>query len=357
MYAVIIISLFAVLFAYFNSLKDFKHGLKISFLLIFIFLAIRYNFGNDYQNYFKDFLEINRYDSINYLNNSFHYEAGWLFLCRLFKPLGFFAMVIFLSLFNCVVYYWFIHKYVPVKYYWFAVFLYTFDPAFMLTHLTAMRQSVAIAMFVLSIPYIYKKDLVRYLLCITIAFLFHSSALILIPVFLIGVFNWKINKTWAIVLFGVFVMLFVSVKFLLPAINEIIRNYFIKYEIYQGTSQQLNSGFGIFVVAVLFVFTLYYARFQNQENSVLFKLAVLSFVIVPLSLSISLISRIGMYFATATILVYALILAESKAVFVKYFFAVFLIMFTLYNFGMFFNSDIYRKGFENYHTIFSAPTF
>ena len=64
----------------------------------------------------------------------------------------------------------------------------------MLIQASAMRQTVAINLFLLAIPYIYNKDPVRYALCIGIAYFFHSSALILLPLFFLSYINWTINK-------------------------------------------------------------------------------------------------------------------------------------------------------------------
>ena len=118
MYTVLIMNILVVLTAYLAKYRQFKFGLKISFLIIFFFLALRYNFGNDYKGYLTDFLEFNNYDKVSYFNIAdFHYEPGWLILCRIFKGPGFFAMVAFLAAFNCMAYYFLIHRYVPRRYY------------------------------------------------------------------------------------------------------------------------------------------------------------------------------------------------------------------------------------------------
>ncbi len=158
MTTVAILNIIVVLFAYLARYRRTKFGLKVSFFLIFLFLALRYDYGNDYPGYLKHFLVINQYAWIDYFGKSLQFEPGWTFLCRLFEPLGFFAMTAVLALFNCVVYYRFIKKYVPPAYYWFAVFLYVFTPGFMLIHSSAMRQSVAITLFIFSIDYLYKSN-------------------------------------------------------------------------------------------------------------------------------------------------------------------------------------------------------
>ena len=355
MSTVLFLNIFVVLSAYLARYKGFKFGLKISFLLIFIFLAIRYDFGNDYMGYYEGFISLNSYSSINYFDPSLHYEPGWIFLCRLFQPLGFFSLVIFLALFNCIVYYFFIKRYVPVRYYWIAVFFYVFTPGFMLIHASAMRQSIAVALFLVSVKYIYKRDLVRYLVCIGMGYLFHVSAIFLAPVYLIGIFNWKVNKARGITLFIIFLSLFVLGNLLLPSLKMITNEYFQKYEVYLGNKSDLNSGIGVIFMSIVLIFILFYSRFQLREYDVLFKLAILGFMFIPLGLLILMMSRIGMYFAPATIIVYPVVILHIKDPTIKRAFTVFLVAFTLYTFVLFFSTGIFKEGFATYQTIFSAP--
>ena len=100
MVTTLVINGLVVFLSWLESLKILKHGLLISFILLFLFLALRYNFGNDYIGYFDGFREVNKYSNVTFKDREFHYEAGWLLLCRVFKPLGFFSMVALLAAFN-----------------------------------------------------------------------------------------------------------------------------------------------------------------------------------------------------------------------------------------------------------------
>jgi len=100
MIATIILGIFAVSFAFLAKYKNFRYGLEISFFLIFLFLALRYNFGNDYQSYFRCFNEITNSSKIdlNYMQYGRVIEPGWIILCWLFKPFGFYWLIAFHSL-------------------------------------------------------------------------------------------------------------------------------------------------------------------------------------------------------------------------------------------------------------------
>lgn len=356
MLVVIILGILSMWFAWLESSWQYKHGLKIAWGLIFLFLALRYNYASDYTTYLEIFREINKYPDIDWRNESYPFEIefGWILLCWLCKPIGFFGMTAILALANCLVYYDFFKKYVPRKYYWFAISLYVFNPVLMLTLCSTMRQNVAILLFIFSINYIYNKNAIRYFLCIGLASLFHSSALILLPVYLLGFLNWKISKVTGFIIFSLYVSLFILGSYFMPYINQFISSYFTKYEIYQDEGI-VNSGLGIAYLSGLFILTLYYARFENKENSLIFKIAIIYFMSLPLFLYIQLSVRIGMYFMPATLIVYPIIFMSLKRKIYKIIFATSLLLVTSYMFFQFFESEVWKDCCGTYQTILSAP--
>ncbi|HHX67992.1 MAG TPA: hypothetical protein GX708_08095, partial [Gallicola sp.] len=112
MHATIIISLIAILFAWIARFQKTKYGgLEAAFILLTIFMSIRYNFGNDYPGYLNRFLSIGAFSNIDLTLEST--EIGWAVLNLLFQPIGFFGMVIVLTVFEYAVIYRLIKKYVP----------------------------------------------------------------------------------------------------------------------------------------------------------------------------------------------------------------------------------------------------
>jgi hypothetical protein len=354
MTTVFIFNIIVVFFSYLARYKGCEFFLKVSFLLIFLFLALRYNYGNDYRAYFEGFFSLNRYVSIDYSDQAWHFEPGWIYLCRLFKTLGFFAMVAVLAAFNCFVFYRFIKKYVSSGYYWFAVFLYVFNPQFMLIHSSAMRQSLAICLFLMSIDYIYNKDVVRFFFCIGFASLFHASALVLLPVFLIGVFDWKINKIMAIIFFAAYLLLFLLAESFSPIINMLISNNFDRYN-FEGYQEGASLGSGIVYYSILFILILFYEPFQNKETSLLFKVAALSYLFKPFVETFEHISRIEMYFNPALVCVLPIVYMTIKNHFIKNLLLFSILLVTLYSFYGFFKNDVWKEAFGTYHTIFLSP--
>lgn len=354
MITTIILGLFSVLFAYLSKYKNTQWGLKVSFTLIFLFLAFRYSFGNDYEGYLDGFIRISEHNQNDLFDFLLRYEPGWIFLNWLFRDLGFFAMIAVLAFLNCVVYYRFIAKYVPVKHYWLAVFYYTFYPDFMLVHASAMRQSIAIMLFVFSLDYLYKKNAIRYFLCIGLATLFHYTAIILVPVYLLTYFNHKITKKYGVIVVSIFVSLFLFGECLSPYFKIFISSFSEKYEFYQDPGV-VNSGLGFLYYSSLLILILYFEKLQNREIALVFKVAIISFMFMPLTLIIEMISRAGMYFAPATIIAYPNIINTMKKYISRASYITILLVFTIYQFFQFFYSDTYKDYFGTYQTILSAP--
>jgi transmembrane protein EpsG len=358
MITVAMLNIVMVYLAFFARYRRWEFLLKVSFLLLFIFLALRYDFGNDYMAYLKDFLKLDPFSTIDFFNDKSKYEPGWTFLCHLFRPfdtMGFFAMTAVLALLNCFVYYRFIKKYVPPNYYWLAVFLYLFNPGLMLIHSSAMRQSVAISLFLLSIDSLYKKNAVGYFLCIALAISFHASAVILLPVYLIVLCNWNINKIAALFLLSAYIMFIFFGKILKPELNAFIAGHFTKYTIYKAQSGvEIGTGLGLLFYSLLFVLILLYEQYQTKENAIVFKIAIISYLLMPISLIVMILGRCAMYFQPATIVVMPILFANMKSRLISYSIMILLLIITIMSFNGFFQSKIWEKRFGTYHTIFSS---
>lgn len=356
MIATIILGIFSVLFAYLTKYKHGQWGLKASFTLIFLFLALRYDFGNDYKTYLNSFIAMNWNQSLE--NNLYfwilQFEPGWLFLNWLFGSLGFFALTAVLALINCIIYYCFIKKYLSAQYYWIAVFIYIFNPVFMLTHVSAMRQSIAIMLFVFSLDYLYQKSAIRFFFCIVLASLFHISAIVLFPLYFLGLSNWRVAKKTGVIIFSIFVSLFLFGQAISPYFKKIIASVSDRYVDYQVIGE-FSSGLGVIYVSGCLLLTLYFERSQNKKTALLFKIAIISYLLMPLNLIFDLSGRLVMYFTIATIIVCPIILINLKKPLYKYSYLSIIIMFTIYKFFQHFNEEFNKDHYSIYHTIFSAP--
>ena len=109
----------------------------LSFAVLFLFLALRYDYGNDYMGYY------NIHSSLN---------AGmpaWGQNDILFKNLNllipnFYIYIAVISLFYIYTIYFLISKNLNVRRYWFAILILLINPYLFLVHLSGIRQTLAI---------------------------------------------------------------------------------------------------------------------------------------------------------------------------------------------------------------------
>lgn len=353
MLTVATINLIAVFFAFLESKKIYRHGLKISFLIIFLFSALRYEYGNDYIAY-RDFFEyVNGFAFFDY-SEDLHHEIGWSFFNRIFYPFGFFTLVAFLSLITCFFYYKFFKKYIPVNYYWFSVFFYVFNPESMLIQFSSMRQTLAIVFFITSLHYIYEKKLIHYLLSVIAASFFHTSVLVLSLLYFLRFYKSKLNKTLAASIFFIFICLILFGDFFRPYLEDFLYVFFHRYSENQEVGV-VGSGLGFLYAALLLVLILLYERFQTGINLFFFKLAIVGYFVLPLGLLVMMIGRIGMYFQPILIVVYTLIAVNIKNQKLRGLFLTSFLLVTIFNFYRFFHSEVWSQFYSTYQTIFSAP--
>lgn len=344
------VNLVVVLLAFFAGYLRKEFLLKLSFSIIFLLLALRYDFGNDYQAYFEGFLDINRRAEVNYLSVDNYFEPGWVFLCRLFDGPGFFIMVAALAAVNCLVYYFLINKNVHPKYYWLATFLYVFNPGLLLIHSSAMRQSLAIAIFLVAIQFIKKKRPLSYFGSISFASLFHSSALVLIPLYVLGLLNFRIRPAIIVSALILFCSLFFVGEHLSLYISSFVQSLFSRYEEYEGVVE-IKSGIGLLYTFCVLTAILAFEGVQSEKNSIYFKIAIIGYFIMPLALYISAIARVSMYFQPALLVVLPLVLTAIRDNTIKIAFGFAVVLVTLVGYVGFFESDIYAGAFSTYKTI------
>lgn len=360
MFGTLLFNLIAVFFAWLESARIFKHGLKFSLFTVFLFLALRYDFGNDYMGYLENFLFVNSFSVFDAtLFRIKGNELGWLYLNRFSGPIGFFGMTALLAAFTGIVLYRFIKNYVPPQYYWFAVFVYVFSPYQMLVLSSAMRQAVGVVLFLLAVDFIVNKKVIWYLLLITLATLFHSSAAFLYPLILLAYINWKIRFRHLLIVGLLFVILIIYRVKLFEIIESAVVTYFDYYEVY---TRQVDFGIGVGLGFALMIMIRYFMFFymqndRNNTHNVLYKIIIISFLIIPLGFGVQLIGRLNFYLAPVLMAVYPIVFLKIRNPEVRLGFIGVVVIFILYGFFSFFQSPVWEKAFGTYQTIFSAPGF
>ena len=149
--------------------RNKKFGLNCAFLVITTFLAIRYMWGNDYPAYLAMFQDFNtaNFDLFDIEKNAAlrgGKEYGWVILNRVFGALhlGFFGMIIALTIFENWVIRRIILKFVEPKYYWIAIAFYVFSTWFP-TDASMMRQYLCVCLYMLVVELMTEKKVRGYI--------------------------------------------------------------------------------------------------------------------------------------------------------------------------------------------------
>lgn len=359
MFATIIISLIAILFAFLARFKKFSYGLEIAFIILTIFVAIRYNWGNDYSGYLESFKYVGSFSSFD--PNILGTEPGWNFLYYISQPIGFFGFTIILTIFEYFVIYRLIKKFVPVEWYWFSIFIFTFNTSYLLVTSSMMRQFLAMCIFIIAIEYIIKKRWIISILLILLASTFHTSALILLPFSFFGYLNISLTKSRPYIWFGVYLLLyFIAVELLGDYFNLLLRlEQFEKYEVYLNDDKGgFGTGLGLIYNMILYFVLLLHQKYQSTNMKIIYILFAISVFFYLFADIAPLTGRLGYYFSIFSIVCYPLLFYVMKNKLLKNLLLVGIIVVTLKGFIDFFDpSGIWFKAFYTYQTIFSASNW
>lgn len=358
MLAHIILSLVCVFSSLFCSLSNvnsdgLKKVLYFNALLIFFFLALRYDFGNDYLAYYDLFNEFSVLTLDDALKYDGRVELGWILLCMLFKPIGFFGLVFALVFFQIYVLVKIIFKYCPPGLYWFAIFIFVFLPDNMLINASAIRQSIAISFFLLMIDSILEKKYLKALFYFIAAYNFHTSILIVVLFLIPIIFSNRINN---------YIFCFVALLIfpILYLFGENLGNYFFQLSFFSDTFEKyliysengnFGSGVGTLYNFILLVSFLSVLSGLSLSERLIVKIASLTYFITPLSIYVAMLGRINFYFEMLFIVAMPLMVSQFRNTYFRYG-LIFLIMFwTLYIYYGFYHNPIWMEKYSIYKLI------
>lgn len=349
-----IVCLIAVLVTIYTDYKNNpKTGILFSFIIVFIFLALRYDFGNDYlsyQNYYQEVQNATYKQLFGFDTQpaAQFMEIGYSLLNKLLP--SFYILVACVSLLWVYVFYNNIRIFGLPTFIWFSLFILLFDPNLMLVHISAIRQTISVCLFLFSIKFLFKRDFVKYIVIVLVASLFHKSALILIPVYFVTTPS-KWSKAVLISLVGFFIFeVFLGYR-VLEVINNIIGIYFPRYrEEYINISRtaNLNTGLGFLFYSFVFFFIVWAHEKSEKFYIVITKVTIIGFLLYPLGLYLSVFGRIGYYFIPTTILSIPYAISLLKSFQLKFIIILFFMIFYFYSFFSFFKNPIWAEKYSVY---------
>jgi hypothetical protein len=356
----ILIGILSVLFAFLGSKTQNYKYVSISFFILFVFLALRFDFGNDYLAYYNHFEKIKDsfWSDIDFLYGenliSGQMEFGYvLFVKLLTLSSNFYFLIALHSLFMCWVYYSLIKKNVEIEYAWLAVLIFVFLPQIMLVQLSAIRQTLAILCFYYSVKYLINRSFIKYLLCILIASTFHYSAFILIPIFFI-ITNKPVLRFESFIYMGLYIFIVLFGSSFLNFIQTFTESYLPKYISYfKDEGVKVSSGIGLIINSALYLFILFFGKTENTSDKVFYRIAAMYILFSTTGMILNSLSRLALYFVPALIIVVPQMMTQNiNKIFKIGFISVFLLM-VLFSFYTHFTEETYFDKYYQYKTIFS----
>lgn len=367
MFVFIVLAVVCIFFTWLQQIGAIENGLKISYFLIFLFLSLRYDFGNDYMPYLDGYLELQKLDrSELYFRGN---EVGWLFLNYLYKSifgdLGFHFMLAGMAAFTCFVLYRFTIKYISPEYYALSIALLLLEPNNILVISSAMRQSIAVGIFLLNIDSLIEKRYVQYTAGILLASLFHSSALFFLVLILVNFVNWKIHTPFIFFTFALFLVFISNADELFKLINLLLESqevvFYSDYTENGFEKTKMGFGFALNVFMYLFIIIINRKAYDDMDRYNIIKLNIFMLFLLVIAIAVPLASRLSFYIFPCVVCAYTYTLNKIKemddesSVIYSNFLTLFVGAYFIYQNFIFWQSEVYSPYFLEYKTIISSP--
>lgn len=311
-----------------------------SFAILFLFMSLRYDYGNDYLEYMNIHELINSGLPAWGADDVLFYKMNKMFS-------NFFVLITLISLFYLIVIWKLIRKNLRVDQQWLSVLILLINPYLFLVHLSSLRQTLAICLFVIAVNFAIKRNIIFYIIFVFLASSMHPSAILLLPCYLfINNKHFSIKHLFITIL-ALCVMLFtpifdITTKELLTYLPKHYENYYI---------QELQNSVLSTIISMIFVVFIGFNLRKLEGNEVIFgKLSLFASVISVLAYNVSMITRIGMYFDLFLIITIPQILSRFSNKSYKICALIILIMMYSMRYYSFFSNPMWES-YWSYKTI------
>jgi hypothetical protein len=284
--------------------------LPLLLIILILFIGLRYNTGDDFNTYVELFE--------GSLANATSYEVGYLLLNKIFRFFcrNYYIMQFSITFFVCTIVYIFISKYSRYRLISLFIFVSQFGSHFLMA---TVRQSLAVAIVVLSIKFIFNKKPLSFLLMVLLASTFHVSAIAALPLYIL---NKKINKLVLILI--LLISIFISgyaraiIVFILSIIAVFFSNIFpnpllkvaLSYLNPENPYFILVRSIGLYdLVVILFLLILIMRNSEkDSEKNFFINTMVVSVVISNISLGFLALGRLAVYYSIFNVVTYTYLL-------------------------------------------------
>lgn len=282
----------------------------VALFAISFIVGFRNNVGVDWLGY------KNLFEGIAANKPTYEVELGYYFINKLVAALGGSSEIMFFLV--ALISWFFIFKSVSNLYLPLLLF-FLFVEEYFFWSMNGVRQFVSISLFLYSIQFVLDRSLFKYLLFISIAILFHSSALLLLPLYFIPFQKLYNQKLWFIIF--IISLFFSNSPFFVNGMKQIIvqgasKNiiltpYLEFFERGQYEAQDLVVGLGYYFKLLINLFIILFSKevvARNPQSKIYFVLFFTSTIIFNLFYMYQPIGRLNGYFAIMRCIVLSLII-------------------------------------------------
>lgn len=358
MVVITLLNIVVVLMAYLSRDEKHRYLLLWAFLLLILVLGIRYGYGNDFFSY-KYF-----FDHGSYEKESEDPDPGWGLLNKLFKPFGFSSMVFFLTVVEHLMLYDIIRRYIHPNYYWLALFIYLFNPYFMLIGLSMMRQFLVQILGFYAMEYAYKRKLLIFVLIVLICISIHKVGFLLVPLYLFSYVSKVSTKNMLLLAFLptiiAIVLMYVKMDLIIERLIELFGESGMKYGDSYLNSTVLSEEYRVnpkMVLRYVLYFVLLIRNYNflpNSNASRLFAIEVtLGVLFIPFASISPMAIRVSWIYSMVVIIAMPFLIEHERSLKIRNAVMLVFSILLLRDYYNHFFSDIWGAQYLKFYTIFS----
>ncbi len=351
---VILLAAFAVSALKIKGKGSKNYALLFSFGILFLLAAFRYGYGNDYFGYEKIFVDAHEGMNSAGVETLFYWlnklSPSYQLLIALFSLLYLFAV------------YRLIRRFTDEKLWWLSVFIFLINPYLFLMSLSAIRQTLALSLFMLGLLAKPKNHLVKIAICVGCiagAILVHQTAILLIPFYLI--YQLKRNNLADYLFFGLVpIVLLLSQDLLLKVAEQVIKLFpnGLNYVHYLTTAGS-NSLRSTLLFSIFYIYVLLNLKRLDEKTYPIAKFYLFGLLFALLSYKFTMFGRFQMYFDIfGVVTLPAIVKANLQAKHTPFWRVVYVYLFPCAVFGIyilryysFFTTPLWEP-FFTYRTVF-----
>ena len=315
-YIIVLIILF---FLYLKERAGYGYASQIAFLLVLFFIGLRGHLYTDYISYYPFYENLPTVFDLHSYLDTVTFEKGFVIYSSIIKTIfpNYFIWVFINSLIDLSILYLFFKKYSASTVLSFIVFI-----AFsgLAIEFNLYRNSKAIMLFLLSIPYLKERKIVPYMCINLVAAFFHISAIIYFPLYFILTKEFPRVLIWTIFLVVNIVVIFhLSISNYILSLGEALLGDSVSYAkmlLYSNSGNAYGLTFGFLERTFAFLlFTLYYDKLceQDEMNRIFYNCFVLYYTLFHLFLDIQVFTeRIPLLFVFSYWILYPNVIKSFK---------------------------------------------